>query len=296
MADINLGEYSRAAATAVSDYRSGTNPHWNDSYLNMGAQLAQQAMENDYNLKLWNLNNEYNTPAAQMQRFKEAGLNPNLVYTQGTPGNSSSPAAASHANYTLSPQKDFQTQLQNVAGIIEMITNLAGNVSSMVSQGYDTALKRNELAWSNTEFARANYHITGFGDRNATPMYRVTGAGVGDDGTTISHFPSVLNPYSPDFSPLEYNTLMRLGKIPQFIQGEMTAQGNRRLTEFRSDYQKYYNDELLPLFKDYQEGKVSIQDLQRELLNYNYQALDALPPEVRGIMLPIMGILNLLLR
>lgn len=296
MADINLAEYGTQAAQAVRSYRSNTNPYWADSYLNMGAQLAQQAMENDYNLKLWNLNNEYNTPAAQMQRFKEAGLNPNLVYTQGTPGNSSSPAAASHANYQLSPKKDLLTQLDAVSNVVNMITNLAGNVSHMVGQGYDTALKRNELAWSNTEFARANYHISGFGDRYGTPKYRVTSAGVGDDGTGTSHFPSVLNPYSPDFSPLEYNTLMRLGKIPQFIQGEMTAQGNRKLTDFRSNYQKYYNEEILPLFKDYQEGKVGVQDVQRKLLDYNYQALDALPPEVRGVMLPIMGILNLLLK
>jgi len=30
----------------------------------------------------WNLQNEYNSPAAQMQRFKDAGLNPNLIYGQ----------------------------------------------------------------------------------------------------------------------------------------------------------------------------------------------------------------------
>lgn len=34
---------------------------------------------------------EYNTPASQMRRFQEAGLNPNLVYGQGNPGNQSSP-------------------------------------------------------------------------------------------------------------------------------------------------------------------------------------------------------------
>lgn len=34
---------------------------------------------------------EYNTPANQMKRFQEAGLNPNLVYGQGNPGNQSAP-------------------------------------------------------------------------------------------------------------------------------------------------------------------------------------------------------------
>lgn len=36
--------------------------------------------------------NKYNTPANQMARFQEAGLNPNLIYGQGNPGNQSSPA------------------------------------------------------------------------------------------------------------------------------------------------------------------------------------------------------------
>lgn len=35
--------------------------------------------------------NEYNTPANQMKRFKDAGLNPHLVYGQGSPGNQSAP-------------------------------------------------------------------------------------------------------------------------------------------------------------------------------------------------------------
>lgn len=30
----------------------------------------------------WNMQNEFNSPAAQMKRFKEAGLNPNLIYGQ----------------------------------------------------------------------------------------------------------------------------------------------------------------------------------------------------------------------
>lgn len=39
---------------------------------------------------MWNRNNEYNSPIQQMQRLKEAGLNPNLVYGSGVTGNSSS--------------------------------------------------------------------------------------------------------------------------------------------------------------------------------------------------------------
>lgn len=49
-------------------------------------------IQNQYNLDMWNRQNEYNSPQAQMQRFQEAGLNPNLIYGQGTSGNASSPA------------------------------------------------------------------------------------------------------------------------------------------------------------------------------------------------------------
>lgn len=34
---------------------------------------------------------DYNTPKSQMARFQEAGLNPNLIYGQGNPGNQSAP-------------------------------------------------------------------------------------------------------------------------------------------------------------------------------------------------------------
>lgn len=39
---------------------------------------------NAQELAMWNLNNEYNTPAQQMQRLKDAGLNPALVYGTGS--------------------------------------------------------------------------------------------------------------------------------------------------------------------------------------------------------------------
>lgn len=45
------------------------------------------------NLEMWNMANEYNSPKSQMARFAEAGLNPNLVYGQGTAGNAGGPPA-----------------------------------------------------------------------------------------------------------------------------------------------------------------------------------------------------------
>lgn len=43
--------------------------------------------QKDDNLAFWAQQNTYNSPAEQMKRFKEAGLNPNLIYGQGNAGN-----------------------------------------------------------------------------------------------------------------------------------------------------------------------------------------------------------------
>jgi hypothetical protein len=49
-------------------------------------------LEWERNLEMWNMQNEYNSPAAQMERYKEAGLNPALIYGSG--GGSSGNASA----------------------------------------------------------------------------------------------------------------------------------------------------------------------------------------------------------
>ncbi|AZL83021.1 DNA pilot protein [Apis mellifera associated microvirus 36] len=45
-------------------------------------QLAEYTYQKD--LEMWNRQNAYNNPAAQMERLKAAGLNPNLVYGSGS--------------------------------------------------------------------------------------------------------------------------------------------------------------------------------------------------------------------
>lgn len=59
-----------------------------DSANKANMELAKYKYEKD--LEMWNRQNDYNTPAAQMSRYAQAGLNPNLVYDQGNNGNASS--------------------------------------------------------------------------------------------------------------------------------------------------------------------------------------------------------------
>lgn len=53
-------------------------------------QLNMYHMQRGHSLADWALQNEYNSPEAQMARLKKAGLNPNLVYGNG---NANMPAA-----------------------------------------------------------------------------------------------------------------------------------------------------------------------------------------------------------
>lgn len=48
--------------------------------------LARQ--QNQWNFEQWQRENDYNSPTSQMARLRAAGLNPDLMYGQGTTGNS----------------------------------------------------------------------------------------------------------------------------------------------------------------------------------------------------------------
>lgn len=70
----------------------------------LAAQKAESELAYQRSVEMWNQQNLYNSPEAQMQRFKEAGLNPHLIYGQGSSGNASSPPQYQPANL----QYDYQ--------------------------------------------------------------------------------------------------------------------------------------------------------------------------------------------
>lgn len=68
----------------------------------------------------------YNTPSAQMGRFQEAGLNPNLIYGQGNPGNQSTPL-----QYPETKAADFQSAFASLGPLLNQ---------SMMAQSQTAAL------------------------------------------------------------------------------------------------------------------------------------------------------------
>ena len=72
-------------------------------------QQAENERAYGRQLEMWNLENTYNSPTAQMARLKDAGLNPNLVYGSGAVGNSSgSTPRYEAANYQRPQMQAYQ--------------------------------------------------------------------------------------------------------------------------------------------------------------------------------------------
>lgn len=126
-------------------------------------RLADHAYSKD--LEMWNLQNLYNQPKSQMQRYKEAGLNPNLIYGSGTSsaGNASaSPKAqqvTSGLRKTTMPKLDMLGLYQNVRQTEANIKNTQSNTqhTDLTSIGQqsknaisymDAQLKDQVVQWS----------------------------------------------------------------------------------------------------------------------------------------------------
>lgn len=95
---------------------------------------------------------EYNTPANQMARYQAAGLNPNLVYGQGNPGNQSAPLSypdIGRTDYqsalsTLAPQFNSALMTQSQVQGIDAKTRQTG-VLTQINQLQARVLERNPL-------------------------------------------------------------------------------------------------------------------------------------------------------
>lgn len=86
----------------------------------------------------WNAQNEYNHPAEQMNRLRQAGLNPNLVYGKGADATAESVRATQfQANNRPAPYDTY-----NAAGLANVVGNTVNNT---LSQYYDLKAKQAQV-------------------------------------------------------------------------------------------------------------------------------------------------------
>lgn len=124
---------------AMSAAAQNNSSRWNyeaQKLANQGnLELAKYAYS--ANLDQWNRQNEYNSPAAQMKRFEEAGLNPNLIYSQGNSGNAAS-----------SPQFNpptLQPASRRAVDYGQVIGNMIGQYNNLRLQQKEIELKNAQI-------------------------------------------------------------------------------------------------------------------------------------------------------
>lgn len=74
-----INQATQIGTTLFNDYRTRKAQSKQQAY-----DRANAEWQNEVNIQNWQMQNEYNTPANQMKRLQEAGLNPNLIYGNGS--------------------------------------------------------------------------------------------------------------------------------------------------------------------------------------------------------------------
>jgi len=131
----------------------------NENAKNRQFQHDEAALAYQRQVELWNMQNKYNSPAAQMARYADAGLNPNLIYSQQQQGATppSVPQASSSASSISSVDNPFSGVFTNYMQAKSFDLNnrlinseVQSNVSRALAEderrrGYQIENARNEI-------------------------------------------------------------------------------------------------------------------------------------------------------
>lgn len=82
--------------------------------------MALAKFQADANMQYLREQLRYDSPVEQMKRFKQAGLNPHLVYGQGSPGNQNAPM-----RYPDIKPADFQSSANQIASMLPLANQTA---------------------------------------------------------------------------------------------------------------------------------------------------------------------------
>lgn len=137
--------------SASKDVRAtnNTNKEMNDANNELQIKLWNEQKEYDY--QKWKETNEYNTPAAQKQRYLDAGINPTLALSNLTSGSAASTAGGQSTPPTTAAT--FESPAQARLGTAQNLLNVGSTISDLYKnyqQSQQTAIQNQ---WLNAEKA-----------------------------------------------------------------------------------------------------------------------------------------------
>lgn len=148
-----LPSYKEAQKQVYGEYNRGDMGDFTTSAYNYLMKQQEQA----YNLDLWNLQNQYNTPAAQMARFQDAGLNPNLIYSKDNMASSPTGYSAPSFRPNNTMTKAVQTGLDAINTIMNTVKT-ARDTFDYVKYGAETNAWQKNLTMQRSQAeALSNY-------------------------------------------------------------------------------------------------------------------------------------------
>lgn len=92
-----------------------------------------ERQKND-NMAMWRMQNDYNDPAAQMERLRKAGLNPNLVYGNGSAVNVSSPIKGGDPQSWQKKNPEWGNMMQNGIGSYQNFAQQEAQTNNLKAQ------------------------------------------------------------------------------------------------------------------------------------------------------------------
>jgi len=119
---LGIGAAAQAISGVVQGKMNSDTARRNTDMTNQAnREMAEFAYDKD--LEMWRRGNEYNNPANQMERLKNAGLNPNMIYgSSKAVGNS----AGQLPKYNAPKQSfNYQPVVQDLPGVISMYQDFA---------------------------------------------------------------------------------------------------------------------------------------------------------------------------
>lgn len=112
--------------------------------------IAEQ--NNKFNERMWNLQNEYNTPQMQRARFEAAGLNPYLLMNGGSAGIAESAPTADTSGTQVAPDIG-----STIAGGYQVLGSTISSAASQIAQmSYQNDLQQANVAKTNAEAQNAD--------------------------------------------------------------------------------------------------------------------------------------------
>lgn len=290
MANNLQAQAASMTADLVNDFRNGglmdqamkgAGSDWNARYFSLYGDTYSTLLQNELSKQAWQANNEYNSPANQMKRLLDAGLNPNLAYNLATSGNSSSPAdvtskisgsAAAHAGTSA---KQAQTQrIAQAFGAISQSIQMFQQVLGL-AQGVQQ-YKSNQLQLDFDKLVAASYfNDTGSG---AKTIFK------DDTGQPWSVTPPEIM-YFGHFGKGQ-------GLLPT-LNALLNGESLRDLQGTQATINRYNHEFLQPWQAKLMKQEWEMTDVNQQMLNYQNEMLNLLPPELRGIynliIAPLIG-------